>query len=151
MLENMKLLKTSQEFTVGKHEIGWVDTDFTREFSNTSFTKGKLLPTFELPRDMTGNEILKEYPNLCTLGNVLAYMKAEKDDCRFLVKGNSGVVVVHVYWNSGSREWNVNAWRLDAAWDAGNRFTPCTTDSSSDSLELRVKKLEERLDQLTKI
>ena len=151
MLENMKLLKASQEFIVGKHQIGWVDSDFIEEFLNTSFTKGKLLPTFELPRDMTGDELLKEYPNLCTLGNVLAYMKAEKDDCCFLVKGNSGVVVVYVRWGSGSRKWGVSTWRLGGTWRAGYRFTSCTTDSSSDSLELRVKKLEERLDQLTKI
>ena len=35
----MKLLKASQEFIVGKHQIGWVDPDFTREFSNTSLLK----------------------------------------------------------------------------------------------------------------
>ena len=51
---------------------------------------------------MTGDELLKEYPNLCTLGNVLAYMKAEKDNCCFLVKGNSEVVLVYVRWCSYS-------------------------------------------------
>ena len=100
---------------------------------------------------MTGDELLKEYPNLCTLGNVLAYMKAEKDNCCFLVKGNSEVVLVYVRWCSGYRRWYVFAWRLGNTWYAGGRFASCTTDSSFDSLELRVKKLEERLEKLTKI
>ena len=145
-----KLLKASEEFVVGKHQIGWVDDDFKEEFSKVSFTMPAKLPEVTTLRKYTdGNELLEKYPNLCTLGDVLLYMKKKKDWAVFLVRGNDAVFVVHVCWYSDCRKWLVHAWDLDRGWSAGYRSV-FHTDSPSEplnSLEDRVKRLEEIIEK----
>lgn len=148
-----KLFKASEEFVVGQNGIGWVDPFFTRNFSSISFSEGKLLPVTKLPRGMTGHKLLKAYPKVSSLGNVLSYMKTNKEYCLFLVQGVGEALVVSVRWRSRGEGWSVDTWSLGCGWIAGDRFASETTVPSVpfDSLEIRVKKLEEAMEKIRNI
>lgn len=148
-------MKSSKEFAVGKHGIGYVSSSFTSRIGDVEFESVAWLPRPTiLPRDMTDAEIESELkPGMCTLGDVLAVMdsadKAFKDGYANIFYFPS--CVVYVCWDGD--EWRVFAWdRVGRAWCAGARvFSPAsgraletsgTKDLSLESLDARLKKLE---------
>lgn len=151
----MNLLTISEEFTVGKHNIGYVNS---RLFDRTpaQFEPVTALGSFQtLKESMTNTEIESDLkPGFCTLGDVLAFLYSTNETFR---NGYSNLFyleacVVRVYWDSYDRHWRVRAWeRDDRGWDAGDRvFSPAdrstqaskTQDLDLESLNARVKKLE---------
>lgn len=142
--------KASDVFKVGENKIGWVDSDFTREYGNDEMPEfGAVISFQKLTKSMKDSEIIKELGiQECTLGDVLATMNSATDDMKdgyaniFYVKGHPSLVVV-VYWRSDVREWSVLDWgRDDNSWGGGDRvFSPATVSGSvstlsSDSLTL---------------
>lgn len=153
----MSKLKASEEFMVGKHSIGWIDSDFTKAFGNDEFDE-VAAPTFQkLVKSMKDSEIetgLK--PGICTLGDVLAFLKNPVEEYK---DGFSNLFyfsefVVYVNWYGG--DWYVNTWyRYDYSWFAGYRiFSPATKMSNpkelcqSIYLEDRVARLEKTLEAI---
>lgn len=141
----VKKLYADQEFQVGKHSIGWIDSAFhSRVGGKKQFSVGSM-PTFQkLPRSMTDAEIESELkPGLCDLGDVLAFLDNAPEECK---DGYSNTFyfsafVVRVYWGSSRDDWSVNVWYRDGyGWDRGARvFSPATGSStlkSSDTLTL---------------
>lgn len=149
-------MKTSTEFQVGKHNIGYL-YDFDKIEEETF--EQRPMPTFQkLLRTMTDAEIEKEITKgkLCTLGDVLAFLDDAPGECKdeyanlFYLPS----FVVNVYWLSGYPGWRVRTWDRDGGrWRAGPRvFSPATDtqalgSESSDalalvSLDARLKKIE---------
>lgn len=133
---NMKTFKVSEEFVVGKHEIGYVGNDFKSNFGNDSFEERALGKFQKLPRSMSDEEIESELkPGICTLGDVLAFLKnppeGSKDGNYNLFSSPSFVVLVHWFGD----DWRVSTWgRGDGTWIAGDRvFSPATGSSGSQS------------------
>lgn len=141
-------MKVSEEFVVGKNNIGWVDSDFKNEYKDEEFEMGTVMKSTKLTKSMNDAEIIKEFGvEECTLGDVLATLNAATDDMKdgfsnlFYIKGHSSHVV-RVYWYGG--RWRVRAWdRRDISWYGGERvFSPATfvakplSTSTSDSLNL---------------
>lgn len=122
-------MKTKEEFIIGKHNIGWVDSDlFSR--APEEFSKVEGTPKFQkLTRSMNDAEIENELkPGLCTLGDVLAFLENPSEETKdgywnlFYLE----TCVVGVFW-SGS-DWYVYTWRRDGrTWHRGIRvFSPAT-------------------------
>lgn len=128
----MKAYKALDEFKIGKHNICWVDSDFKRYFSDTIFTKEKRkLDSHLLPRDMTDEEIIKEF-NIkeCTLGDILNAMdnneRMSKNSYVNLFYTSSCVVVV--FWSAVGHLWFVSAWgRGGYRWHAGDQVFSLAT------------------------
>jgi hypothetical protein len=155
-------MKTSKEFVVGKHNIGWISSNFAAKVGISEFTLPKTpARVTTLTRDMSDTEIEKEITKgqYATLGDVLALLDSDevtfKDGYWNLFHLPS--CVVRVYWSSGYRKWRVRTWyRGDDAWDAGARVLSPATDASaletgpSDTLTLedRVRALEEWRDRV---
>ncbi len=151
----MSNLKASSEFKVGSHSIGWVDSDFTREFGSFDFVPVASVGTFQtLPRYMTDSEITSELkPGTCTLGDVLAFLQNPPEGTKdgnwniFYVRENPSFVVC-VFWFEFRRVWRVSAYaRGGNDWYRGTRvFSPANvssgTESSSDSQTLEPSVLD---------
>lgn len=137
----MPKLKASEEFVVGKHNIGYVSSDFKSEFKDTEFELSAT-PTFQkLPRAMNDVVIESELkPGLCTVGDILAFIdnppEGTKDDYSNLFYTKS--FVVGVYWGSGSGMWSVHAYRRDGyEWGSDGRvFSPVTENSGPKNFDL---------------
>ena len=157
-------MEASTEFQVGKHNIGWVSSDFKERFKDTTFKarpKGKY-PTYQkLPRSMNDAEIESELnPGLCELGDIVAFMDNPPQECKdgyWNLFYTPGWVVV-VRWRVG--EWVVGTWpRDDRSWRADDRvFSPAIGHSVSKTKTLGpsvalslVSEIEERLAKLKKI
>ena len=158
----MKTTKASEEFQVGKHNIGWLDSDITKYHGDTEVSEGKVLTSHTLPRDMTDVEIMDELKvEECSLGDILATLDAATDEMKdgraniFYPKGTSRVV--RARWHGDV--WVVRGWCRDGyGWFLGSRvFSPATGAQSSDSeplpsnlasLEARIKSLEEWRDRV---
>lgn len=134
----MNKQKASEEFVVGKHGIGWIDSDFTRRFSAMEFDEVNELPSFQtLSHSMLDSEIGREMkPGFSTLGDVLMFMNNTPNGCK---DGYANIFyfpecVVGVRWHDG--EWLVGAWLRDGrGWDAGNRvFSPATNASALEAV-----------------
>ncbi len=126
------MIKVKEEFQVGKNNIGWINSDFTREYGEEEIIPGKNLVGQKLSRTMTDSEIISEFKvQECTLGDILATINAAPEDMKdgysniFYIKGHPSRVV-DVYWGDG--EWFVRVWnRGDGDWYEGDRvFTPAT-------------------------
>lgn len=129
-------MKTSEEFVVGKHNIGYVDPLFTKEFGEMEITKMSA-PTFQkLSRSMTDADIESELkPGLCTISDTLAFMDSAPKECK---DGWANIFytpafVVSVGWLSFGEVWRVYAWfRIDIEWSGGLRvFSPAIVDPSN--------------------
>lgn len=124
-------MKVSDEFVVGKNNIGWVDSSFTKEYKDEEILPGAVLPFQKLTKNMYDADIITELKvQECTLGDVLEVMKNAPEELKdgysnlFYIKGHPSRVV-RVYWRGG--EWHVFDWRRGAYWDAGSRvFSPAT-------------------------
>lgn len=137
----MKTFKPLEEFQVGKHNIGWVDSDFHIRFPNIEFKERKLGTFQKLGRNMTDTEIESELkPGMCELGDVVAFLEnppeGTKDGWSNLFYTAS--VVVGVYWRGSY--WDVDTWDRDGShWGAEHRvFSPATESvslSPSESLD----------------
>lgn len=129
-------MKAKEEFAVGKHNIGWINSKFSEYFKDTDFDV-RPVPTFQkLPRSMKDVEIEYELkPGYCQLGDILAFLdnapQEYKDGWANLFY--TPAFVVGVRWNSGVGAWLVGAWgRGDGEWDGGNRvFSPATGTSAT--------------------
>lgn len=144
-------MKGSNEFSVGKHGIGYVGDQFKTSFGDVEFGT-RPMPTFQkLPRSMNDAAIESELkPGLCELGDVLAFIDNAPQECK---DGNWNLFyfpafVVSVFWFGG--EWYVGTWDRDGhVWyDVRQVFSPATGRSSSChhccscALELRLSELE---------
>lgn|SRR3990167_11769 len=136
--------KASEEFVVGRHDIGWISSDFLKYFGDQEF-EVKAMPTFQrLPLNMTDAEIENEFkPGICELGDILAFLKNPIEECK---NGKWNIFytsscVVGVDWIAGSRGWSVITWqRSDRRWGAGGQvFSPAIDTKTlrpSDPLDL---------------
>lgn len=147
-----------KEFTVGKHNISLVGSDFQEWFKDVSLGEGpKVLTSKALPRSMNDREILEELrPEEVTLGDVLHAIDSQlkkEDWCIFYVKDSYATLrAVHVNWYDGG--WRVGAYSVESAsrWREGCRvfsrnfgskaLSPSHSDSLSFELEKRVAELE---------
>lgn len=150
-----KTLKASKEFVVGKHNIGYVYSEFSEMVKDMEFAPpDKLLPYKTFERSMLDSEIKKEFGiKECTLGDVLYFLDHAPEECDdgkwslFYVSG----FVVCVHWSSGLRVWDVDGWSLDGdRWGAGYRvfsrnwnLKPKKESLDIETLALRVKNLED--------
>lgn len=143
----MNTLNPREEFVVGKHGIGWIDSDFFDRVGTEEFTEVEGMPKFQkLSQSMTDAEIENELkPGICTLADVLAFLKNAPEESKdgywnlFYLKE----CVVFVVWGSVNRGWNVSTWRrVGSRWLGGHRvFSPATDPRplgsvSSDTLPL---------------
>lgn len=134
----MKKLKASEEFTVGKHNIGWVSSDFIKRFETVEFNINEKPPFQKLPRTMNDAEIeLELKPGLCDLGDILAFMDNAPEEYK---DGNFNLFytpscVVSVRWRRFLGYWDVFTWsRSDGDWSADERvFSPAIKPSISES------------------
>lgn len=132
---------SSTEFVKGKHNIGWVDSDFTKHFGDTEFSE-KAIPTFQkLQRRMTDVEIESELnPGICELGDVFAFLKNAPEECKdgYWNLFYFPAFVVLVYWYAGGGVWLVLEWGRDGFdWSVGFRvFSPATRHSESKPSDL---------------
>lgn len=127
----MNKFSSKDEFQVGKHNIGWLDSDFHPLFPDVSF-EPRTLGTFQkLPRRMTDAEIESELkPGFCELGDIVAFMDNAPEECK---DGRANLFytpsfVVSVYWDSFDRGWRVRTCRRDdPGWSADVRvLSPAT-------------------------
>lgn len=148
-------MNSNNEFVIGKHNIGWVDSDFKKRFDNVEF-EVKQVPVFKkLPRYMKDVAIEGELtPGLCDLGDVLAFIDSAPEECKdgywnlFYTKD----FVVSVGWYSDGGYWSVRTWyRGHRDWDTDGRvFSPATVNFGAktlalESLDTRVTKIEKVL------
>lgn len=127
--------KVSEVFKVGKNKIGWVGSDFTKEFGKDDMPEmGVVLQSQKLTRSMTDSEIIKELGvQECTLADVLVTLESATEDMKdgywnlFYIKGHPSLVV-RVYWLAEYGRWFVDVWhRDDHSWFGGLRvFSPAT-------------------------
>lgn len=145
---------SKNEFVVGQHNIGYVDSEFKHNFGEVEFSEKKLGTFQKLPHYMTDSQIESELkPGTCELGDVFAFIKNAPEECK---DGKYNLFyfssfVVSVVWVGGG--WRVVAWfRVDVAWRGGLRvFSPATVTgntvaSNTVTLEPSVsKKMEYRI------
>ena len=153
-----KNTKVSEEFKVGKNDIGYVSSTFLDLFGDMSLESGAVLTSQKLPRRMSDFEIIEELNvQECTLSDVLETLKTAQLLLRdgnwnlFYIKDSDRVV--RVRWFDGG--WRVDDWgRRERAWRGGIRVFSLATDSktlgstdprslSLETLHARIKELEE--------
>lgn len=129
----------SQEFVVGKHNIGYVGSDFLSRMGDAEFQM-KPVPTFQkLPRYMNDGEIESELkPGLCDLGDVLSFIENPPEGSK---DGNwnlfyTPTFVVDVSWYGDG--WDVGTWSRDGLkWHTDYRvFSPATGSSNPKAFTL---------------
>ena len=149
-------MNSSEEFKVGKHSIGFVNSSFIERFEEQDFEAVTTPPrAIRLPQYMNNAQIESELkPGLCTLGDVLAVLDSTDLTYR---DGNWNLFyfpscVVSVCWDSWGGSWGVSAWHRDGGvWNEGDRvFSPASdrlehsvpSGLSLESLDARLKKIE---------
>lgn len=125
--------KIKDEFVVGKNSIGYVDSDFKREYEDVELPSiGAVLKSFKLQRSMNDSEIFNEFKiQECTLADVLETLKNATSEMKdgysnlFYIKDHPSRVV-RVIW--GGDIWRVFVcYRGDDAWGGDGRvFSPAT-------------------------
>lgn len=132
-------MKAKEQLEVGKNNIGYVDSDFIKEFGEEEITPGKVLKFQKLGRSMTDSQIISEFKiEECTLGDVLETMKNAPEELKdgysnlFYVKDHLSHVVYVVWRGDG---WHVLVWlRGDRGWHSVRRvFFPATADTGNHS------------------
>ena len=119
----------SVEFSIGKHGIGYVDSDFKNAFYSDSFMPHKLGTFKKLGKWMDNADMIEREinPGKCDLGDVLAFLENPPEGTKdgwanlFLIEDK----VVSVRWGAGRGSWYVHAWDRGRGWDGGGRvFSP---------------------------
>ncbi len=133
------------EFQVGKHKIGWMNSRFTDHFSGDKF-EACSTPTFQkLPRGMSDATIEHELkPGMCGPADILAFLDNAPEECKdgYANLFYTPAFVVSVRWVSFGGGWYVDTWDRDGhEWLGGSRvFSPATDRSvaknSSETLNL---------------
>jgi hypothetical protein len=108
-------MKASEEFVVGKHNIGWIGSNFKEHFYGMEFEMPeKSLPSVILPRYMTDKDIIAElHPGESTLGDMLFDMQSGLGLTNgyinlYYVRDKNGVLWVP-YWHVFGGKFNVGA------------------------------------------
>lgn len=137
----MNTLKSSEEFVVGKHNIGYVDSDFKERHYDKAFSPREIGKFQTLGRYMKNAADIEKSlnPGKCELGDVLAFLKNPPEGTKdgyynlFLI----GEYVVSVYWDASYGAWDVDSWNRDEDWRDDSRvFSPGQDlDPSSSTLE----------------
>lgn len=131
-----QVLSVDDVFKVGNLNIGWVDSDFNKEFSSQSFSPKKIGSFQKLGKYFSNaGEIEKELnPGTCELGDVYAFLQSPPEGTKdgwsnlFLV----GDKVLSVYWHSGDDGWLVSCCSRVRIWHGVNRvFSPETSGPRS--------------------
>lgn len=159
----MSSMKSSNEFAVGKHNIGWITSDFKKYFDDIEFDV-RAMPTFQkLGKTMKDAQIESELkPGFSELGDVVAFMDSAPEECK---DGYANLFyfpscVVDVSWVSFGRGWDVHSWgRGDSAWDAGERVfspatgrsVPCAHHCCSCALAFELSELQEWKKKVDKV
>lgn len=157
-----KKLKASKEFVVGKHNIGYVGSEFSNNFYDMEFEKTKpKLKTKILEKNMLDKDILAELkPQETTLGDFMHALDNPKD-CEmlkndyaniFYIRDSKDILwAVDACWHGAYRGWRVNANSVvnPYEWDAGHQvvshgFGPEKLEplSLESDFEARIKELE---------
>lgn len=127
--KSVKTLKASDEFVVGKHSIGWVDSDFKDAFYDSEFSPNNLGSFQKLGEYMENADAIEKKlnPGKCTLGDVYAFLQNPPEGTKdgwanlFLI----GDKVVSVSGDSEDGRWHVNTWFRGRDWGDGSRvFSP---------------------------
>jgi hypothetical protein len=153
----MKTLKASEEFVVGKHNIGYVSDFFLENYGTLVVNEGKPITGKTITSTMTDSEIIKQAGEV-ELGDILWLIDNQPDVLKethwnvFPVKNFGGeVFLVSVCWGVGGRGWSVCMWHLTNEWGAGYQFfsrnwkldTLSPDSLSLGDFESRIKALEE--------
>lgn len=128
-VKNVPMLKASDEFVVGKYNVGYVDSDFRDYFYDKSFSTSTVGKFQKLGKYMENADEIERAlnPGKCSLGDVLAFLQNPPEGTKdgyynlFLV----GDKVVSVFWNSGYGIWYLYSCSRGKGWFDGNRvFSP---------------------------
>lgn len=134
-IEPAIMLRASDEFAVGKHGIGYVESAFTSKFGSQSFTPTKLGVFQKLGKYMENADMIERElnPGKCTLSDIYAFLENPPEGTKdgnfnlFLVEDK----VVSVYWWRGGSHWYVFVWYRVEVWRDGYRvFSPGLATSS---------------------
>lgn len=126
----MEGMKATEEFKVGTHGIGYIESDLLKRVGIETFEPVQTAPrAIVLPRYMNDSEIESELdPGTCSLGDILSVLDSDNPTFK---DGNWNLFyfpacVVSVRWGSIDRSWRVFAWlRDDYDWSVGSRvFSP---------------------------
>lgn len=134
-------MTTSTEFVVGKHNIGYIDSDFHERIADVELEKRDVPAHQKLTRYMNDSEIESELkPGICDMSDVLAFLENPPEGTKdgYWNLFYTPTFVVSVDWHSRARHWDVGTWRRgDVGWRGGRRvFSPATARSSSVPSEL---------------
>lgn len=141
-------MKTSEEFRVGKHQIGWISSSILSALPATF--KKRTSPTYQVTSKTMSFAELPE----CELGHILSFLENPPEECKDGY-GNyfkCGSLLVCVRWGGVNRGWDVGGWAPGDDVGAGRRVFSGnlklgTSGKTSDALSLesltaRVEKLE---------
>lgn len=142
----------------------WVSDSFTRKFGNEEIKPSKEVPAYRtLGKDMTDDDIFTEFGiKECSLSDVAAFLKNPPEGTDdgytniFYIKDGP---VAGLFWGAVSGRWNLDDWsRGGSRWNPGYRAFGATVPSASlsssetsDSLTVRVEKLEKIIERLRKV
>ena len=163
----MKTYKASEEFVIGKNNIGWIGSNFKEHFHKLTFeeSNGEGLTTHRLGKSMRDCEIISELkPESISLGDVLAFLKkADHSEWYiFYVNDEQGVLwAVHANWNADNDGWNVEAFSvtLPLEWYADFQVVSRRFSDSKDlnlspsdtlTLEKRIEAIEAWVERVSK-
>lgn len=147
----MKNKNVDDEFVVGKHNIGWIDSDFNTAFAGQSFAPHAIGNFKKFDKYMENADMIERElnPGRCDLGDVLAFLENPPEGTKdgyfnlFLV----GDKVVSVRWRSGHGFWSVCAWRRAVSWyDASRVFSLGLGSQSFDSEPSNTLTLESAIE-----
>lgn len=122
------MIKVKDDFKNGKHDIGWVDSEFIEKFGELEITEGKVCSYETLSNPMTFLEMKERLkPEIVSFGDVLETIKQGDLETtgwgNFFFVEHKGEVSV-VYISRYDRRWFVRVRWLDLPfrWGAENRF-----------------------------
>lgn len=126
-------MKTSDEFKVGKYNIGYISDDFKNYTKDLSLIEKPLGTLQKLPKTMTSDEMVSDLGvGISDLGDVLAFLKNPSEGTK---DGNWNLFifdtfVVGLFWGSYYGGWHVDAFSREGEWGGSYQvFSPATVPS----------------------